>query len=229
MARPKGSKNKAKESGTAPNAPSPGMGHNRLDDAQIKALHFIHVGEYERALKVKRDADAAFKNACKRIKSENGSVDGIKLTIELRTPEGEARFKAQEEERLRIALWNGLAIGAQPSFFDVDRTPAVDKAKASGAIAGMNDEPCSPPYSDVGSPQSHAWVEGWHDGHASRISVLKGIRPLQAEIVGHQTPGASEGTDSDLDDALTGESDEAEEKDLRPRFLQDGGDGADAQ
>src|SRR3546814_18797704 len=97
-----------------------------MSDDQARGLHFSsHVPAYEKALAAKKKADADLKNVCKTIKSDGGSVDDVKLTIKLRTPEGEKEFKEQIERQSKIAEWNNLTIGGQGSILDEARQPVT--------------------------------------------------------------------------------------------------------
>lgn len=152
-----------------------GPGHNSgdLDDEHLQALHLnSHVPDYEKALKEKKDADANLRNVCKRIKSEGGSVDEIKLTIALRSPAGEAALKATIEQQMRVARWSGLPVGTQGDMFAPDVRPLSERAKQEGKIAGMRGDECRPPY-DGGSDGYQPWVEGWHEGQAVLASKIK--------------------------------------------------------
>lgn len=159
MARPK--KEESKE------------GHNieGLSDAQRQALHLSqHVPAYEKALAAKKKADADLKNVCKLIKTEGGSVKAVKLTLELRTPEGEEAFRARIAEQVEIAVWNG--VGVQIDMFVDEREPAEDKAFAAGKRAGMAGETAKPPH-DPSVPQYARWMEGHAEGQAI---VAKGFK-----------------------------------------------------
>ena len=149
-------------------------GHNsKLSEEQEKGLHLSsHVPLYERTLKAKKEADAAFKNACKQIKSEGGSVEDIKLTIQLRTPAGEAKFKELLERQRRIADWNNLAVGSQGWLLDEDRRPLVDRAKKDGEKAGLEGADCKSPHAP-GTEANEAWIEGWHKSQAVLAAGFK--------------------------------------------------------
>lgn len=166
-------------------------GHNSaLTDDQRRALHFHHVGQYEKALEAKKAADAALKNVCKVIKAEGDSVDAVKLTVALQTPEGEARIKAEMQEQLRVMAWNGLPVGAQADMFTVDRSPLVDRAREEGRVAGMKGASCISPH-DAGSEASNAWIEGWQAGQKTLIETLELTRE-GAKIVAAEDAGAGE-------------------------------------
>jgi hypothetical protein len=168
MGRPKGSTNKPKDGA--------GEGHNvaGLSDAQRQALHLSqHVPSYEKALAVKKKADADFKNTCKLIKAEGGSVKSVKLTLELRTPEGEAAFRVRMAQETEVAVWNG--VGIQVDMFADERQPAEDKAFEAGKRAGMAGETAKPPHDP--STKQHA---RWLDGHAEGQAVLsQGFKPME--------------------------------------------------
>lgn len=164
----------------------PAAGHNQLTDDQCHALTAQHAKKYEIALAAKRAADKTLKDVCKRAHADLGdtAVDDIKDMIAASTPEGEtallARLKAQEERQARMARWLGLAPGAQPSMFEDDRTPAVDRAFADGKRVGLAGGTCAPPHSP--DTEQHArWMEGFHEGQAV---LSKGFKPLSAAAQG---------------------------------------------
>lgn len=160
----------------------PKPGHNSsISDDQARALHLSnHVPSYEKALAAKKKADADFKNVCKTIKSEGGSVDDIKLTIQLRTPEGEKSFKEMIERQRRIAEWCNLPIGQQGWLLDEDRRPITEKALQEGKNAGCEGKDCSPPHA-AGTDAYEAWVKGWHEAQAILAGGFK--KGPAAEIV----------------------------------------------
>jgi uncharacterized protein (UPF0335 family) len=200
--RPAGSKNKPKtnlqvvDGGKSKPA---GVGHNG-DDAD-KALHFVHLRDYEKALAEKKKADADFKNITKRIKAEGGSVDAIKLTIQLRGQEGEKAFKETMEQMLRVARWNGLPIGTQTSLFDEDRRPIEERALNEGKTAGMRGEnPSVPNVYPPDSPAGKAWMEGWHEGQKAIFNIQ---RPATSQLL---RPEADDEDDDALDAGLGGDA-----------------------
>lgn len=157
--------------------PAQGDNLKGLTDEQRQALHLNqHVPTYERALAKKKTADAEFKNACKLIKAEGGSVKKVKLSIELRTPEGEEAFRARLAEDAEVAAWNGL--GIQVDFFADEDTPSDDKAFANGKRAGLAGEPAKPPH-DPSTSQYRRWMEGHSEGNG--ILATQGFKKLQKE------------------------------------------------
>lgn len=169
MGRTPGSKNKPKD--------TPKEGHNvaGLSDAQRQALHLgQHVPAYSKALEVKKKADADFKNVCKLIKSEGGSVKAVKLTLELRTPEGEAAFRARVAEETEVAIWNG--VGIQVDMFADQLQPSEDKAFEAGKRAGMSGESAKPPH-DPSTKQHTRWLDGHAEGQAILSAGFKKLEP----------------------------------------------------
>lgn len=173
--RPKGTKNKPKE---AKPSGSPN-GHNAnggITDEQREALAHQHKAAYQRALSAKKDADADFKNACKRIKAELGDhgVHEIKTMIELDTPEGETRIRARLEAELRAAAYMQSPLGTQFTLDvnAVDRTPAVDRAYAEGRRDALASKVAQTDY-DPNVEQYRAY----HDGHKAGLAeILQGIK-----------------------------------------------------
>lgn len=167
-------------SGVVAEASGNGIGHNSpppdLTDADLEALAFQHKKSYSAALATKKAADAALKNVCKLAKAELGAdaVDTIKDMIALETEEGEAKLKAKIERQLRAARWMAVPLGNQAELFGdvIDRTPAIERARAEGRRVGMEGGDKKPPY-DQTVPQHDAWMAGWDDGQASIIRVQK--------------------------------------------------------
>lgn len=169
---PNGAGTKA-PSKAATSAPTAG---NELTDDQLQALFFQHKKKYETVLAAKKEADAAFKNACKLAKSELGddAVLSIKDAIGFETEKGEATIKASIERQLRVARWMAVPLGSQSDFFNdfTDRTPAVDRARAEGKKAGLEGVTMKPPYATT-LPQYDQWVEGWHEGQKAIFAIQR--------------------------------------------------------
>lgn len=162
---------------TEPNGEIAGIGDNsELNDDQKRALFFHHRRLYKHALAKKKEADAAFKDACKRAKAENADPKMIKFSIELENDE-DGKIAAEHAERERVASFMCLPIGANGDFFD--RTPLVDRAFDEGKRAGMEGETCIPPY-DASGEAGQAWINGWHEGQKALVSTLELFRSKDA-------------------------------------------------
>lgn len=148
---------------------------NILNDEQRQALHLNqHVPAYQRALDAKKRADADLKNVCKLIKSEGGSVEDVKLTLQLQTPEGEEAFRSKMARQAEVAAWNG--VGVQLDLMSAKDMPAEDRAFGEGKRAGMRGEPARPPY-DPSVPQYKRWMEGHSEGNA--VLASEGFKKLE--------------------------------------------------
>jgi ribosome modulation factor len=181
-----------------PGAAPAGKDHNGFDETKAKALHLSnHVPAYEKALKAKKDADANFKNVCKTIKSEGGSIDDIKLTIKLRTPEGEKEFEEDLKRQLRVADWNNLAIGQQGNLFGPDRQTLEEKAFKEGEKAGLEGKDAKPPYS-AENPGFQQWMEGWHKSQKILAAGFKPTTP-KADVI--KNPENKTSAPDEFDDA----------------------------
>lgn len=172
MARPRGSKNKAKTVPTSNGEVSsthnskPHVAKEPLSDDQLRALFFNHKSQYEKALEAKKKADATLKVVCKQIKAEGTKLDDIKTAIRLEEPEGEAELRAQIEREIRVARWVGLPLGTQLSLLDeIDRTPIDERAFEEGKRAGLKGQVASPPSSYAGDTMQK-WMDGWSAGQA---------------------------------------------------------------
>lgn len=198
---------KAKEKTTANSEDGSMIGHNsiaELTDLERKALLIDNVKSYEKLLAVKKEADAAFKNGCKRAKAELGpdAVDEIKDFILLRSPEGEKAFKARVERQMRIARYSGTAPNTQFDMFASDSAPADERAREEGRQAGMEGEFMSANPYDPSLPQFSAWNEGWHEGQKA-IFAIGEMRKVAAEkTVGEDDEDEDQ---TDLKDVKEGE------------------------
>lgn len=186
-----------------------GIGHNSeaeatptpdpLTEDQRIALTFMHKKLYSEALALKKAADAQLKNSAKLARAELGptAINDIKDMIALESPEGEAALRQNVERQMKIARWMGMAVGTQAEIFvDVDRTPAIERAKAEGKRVGLAGDPCAPPHAPE-TEQYREWMAGFHEGQAV---LAKGIRPMPVELA-----------DSDDLDALTNAAEVADD------------------
>lgn len=132
-----------------------------LTDDQERALHFIHIGEYEKAEAAVKKAMAARKTVIARIKSEGGNIDQVKTSIELQTPEGEERVVTRIKSHTQAARWAG--VGLQLDLFDQARADAT-QAYELGKTAGLQGKT---PDND-----NQDWLTGWHAGQDALKATL---------------------------------------------------------
>lgn len=164
-------KTKADAPGAEGGAPS--AGHNSdnagLSPDEARALFLQDVAKYERALEVKKAADADLRNVGKVIKSDGFTLEQVKVAVAVKTPEGDAKERAKIRQALQAAVWAGVPLGTQLGMFDEpDRTPAVDRAYDEGKIAGMEGRTRRPPYAPE-LAQYERWMEGFYAGQESLI------------------------------------------------------------
>ena len=132
-----------------------------LTEDQERALHFIHVGEYDDAQRAVKLTMAARKTTIARIRSEGGNIEQIKASIELETPEGEERVITSIKLKSKAARWAG--VGLQLDLFDQDRADATQQyelGKTAG-LKGIN------PDND-----NQDWLTGWHAGQDALTATL---------------------------------------------------------
>lgn len=172
MTKKSKSKTKKKTDTKPPEQLPPEQGHNRLDDSEQQALAIQHKGAYEKALAVKKKADAEFKNTCKRAKAEMGkdAIDTIKTMIECDTPEGEARVAGRVATTITAARWVGVEIGTQFGMFAAGEMGGSRLFEA-GKRAAMEGEPCKAP-ADATADGQQEWIKGWHAGNDARNKNL---------------------------------------------------------
>lgn len=177
MARPRKNRNDA-----------PGIGDNsdaskELTDTELQSLFFHHRRQYKAALDKKKMVDADFKNTCKQARADLGkrTIDLIKLSFELDSPEGEAVFKMRIEQEMRVARWLGLALGTQGELFEaVDRRPAEEKFYAEGRRHGLAGDPCAPRAAS-GTATYQDYMRGFSDGQAILAQGIKKPAPTPLE------------------------------------------------
>lgn len=142
-----------------------------LTEDERRALHFRHCSEYERALDIKKKADAGIKNCGKRIKAEGDSVAKCKQTIQARSPQGKAELRAEIEQTAEVLRWSGVQVGDTAEMF-ADRRPSEESAFEHGKISGLKGERASPPH-DPGTPAHAKWMEGWQAGQESLMTSFQ--------------------------------------------------------
>jgi hypothetical protein len=172
---------------------TPPAGHNSITSDQRQALALMHRRIYRADLAAKKTADAKFKNSCKVIRSdlgENGVLQ-IKDMIARETPEGAAKADAEIKARAEVRVW--VSDDRQLDMFPTASKPVDSEAFQQGKIAGMDDLPCSSPYSES-TADGEDWIRGWGVGKAIMDELLAERAAPVAELI----EGA--GHDGDLDD-----------------------------
>lgn len=165
----------------ATNGAAHGQNIRPLNEDEQRALAFHHRREYRDALASKKEADAGFKNTCKRIIAEGTSIADVREMIKLDGQGGEAALRAEIERMMKVARWMGASIGEQFDLEDAinDRRPLDERAYAAGKVAGMNGDTCSAPYDGHAGQE---WIRGWHDGQASLMSALELTKAGAAQV-----------------------------------------------
>lgn len=153
---------------------------NELSDDQRFALTEQHKKTYIKRLAEKKAADKALQDLGKEVKADLGKygLKQIKDMIDLETPEGEEKLKAEMESRAQVMRWLGMDIGTQAELFgDTDRRPVTEKAFAEGKAAGIKGEAHKNPYHQT-NPGHGEWQRGWEIG---QNTVMKGFKKLDTE------------------------------------------------
>lgn len=163
---------------------------NDLVDPKIKK-HFLEMRDEWAKLD-----DVAGRYAGKRrkyegeIKQAGFSMQQIKDSIQLSTPEGEAAFKANIANRLLAAAYSDADVGDQLSLFlDHNRTPAVDRAYKEGQTKAMKNEAMVCDKYSPDTEQYRAFVEGYHDEQGRQVKG--GIKKLDAKKPAGKSAGKS--------------------------------------
>lgn len=152
---------------------------DNIIDPKLKKT-FIEMRDHYQVLNERANGAAAKRRQyLKEVKEAGYSLQQIKISVMLQTPEGEAEFKAEMANRLLAAAYSDADIGDQLSLFlDHNRTPAVDRAYKEGQSSAMKNEAAAPKY-DPDTEQYRAYMEGYHDEQARQ--VRGGIGKLDAK------------------------------------------------
>jgi hypothetical protein len=140
-----------------------------LTDDQQHQLLVSWIPKYEKALKAKSDAAAAFLDVIRKIKADKVSIHDIKTAIKLRSPEGEAEVKERLEADLRVARWMNSPIGSQFSLFRDDGVGEESAAFLAGREAGLAGEAAKAPRKF----DANEWLKGWQSGQAVHLSNIR--------------------------------------------------------
>ncbi len=152
---------------------------DNIVDAKLKAT-FLEMRDHFQTLNDRANGAAAKRRQyLKEVKEAGYSLQQIKISLLLQTPEGEAEFKAEMANRLLAAAYSDADIGDQLSLFlDGDRTPAVDRAYKEGQSSAMKNEAAVPKYAPD-TEQYRAFMEGYHDEQGRQVK--SGIGKLDAK------------------------------------------------
>lgn len=151
-------------------APAPGPGHNGMSDDEKAVEFFAHQKRWVAARAALKIAEEDAKTALGK-----QAIRDFRTSLQLETPEGEARVKERMEAQLRVARWMAKSVGTQASFLDDDdRTPATERAYAEGKRDGLAGDPCKPAYAPE-LEQYREYMRGFHDGQAV---LARGIKPI---------------------------------------------------
>jgi hypothetical protein len=147
-----------------------------LTDEEAQLLLEQHKDSYEDALAAKKKAAAEFLNVCKKAKADLGAkaVEMIKDAIDLDTPEGEARFKADLERKLKVAKWIGsdALAGTQFEMFADSGKDSVRRAEDEGLRNGRSGKALKTDYAP-GTREYDAFVDAHHRGAQDRVRIQR--------------------------------------------------------
>lgn len=152
---------------------------DNLIDPALKKTFIECRDEWQKLNERANSAAAKRRQYQKEIKESGFSMQQIKISLLLQTPEGEAEFKAEMANRLLAAAYSDADIGEQLSLFlDHDRTPAVDRAYKEGQTRAMENKTLECKYSPE-TEQYRAFAEGYHEEQERQVK--KGIGKLDAK------------------------------------------------
>ncbi len=174
-------------------------GHNSgpMTNDQRQALALMHRRIYRAKMAVKKEADAAVRNACKVLKSdlgENGLLQ-IKTMIAMETPEGEEKIRAEMQAKSEAVSWSSTPDG-QFDMFPQKAGSGETQAFMEGKIAGMDDEPNKSPFAPA-TVDHEDWSRGWHLGKSVMDELIADRE--QAAATAEVIKGSDEGGDLDDD------------------------------
>jgi hypothetical protein len=151
--------------------------NDNLIDPKLKRS-FIEARDHWKSLDDRANSAAAKRRQYqKEIKEAGFSMQQIKDSLRLMTPEGEAEFKAEIANRLLAAAYSDADIGEQLSLFLEDnRTPAADRAYKEGQTSAMKNEAAVPKYAPD-TDQYQAFMQGYHDEQGRQVK--SGIKKLE--------------------------------------------------
>jgi len=168
----------AKKDKAASSAPKTSPIQDELTDGQIYSRTEDKRQEYERLLKLKTDHSANFLNFCKETRKLLGdnAIDDIKELIAGKTPEGEARLKAQVERRIRVLRWMEVPIGTHGELFPaIDSAPITERAFNTGRRHALAGDPRNNQHHHT-TEAHRSYEAGYVEGQAEKITA--GIKPL---------------------------------------------------
>lgn len=152
---------------------------NEMSDDQRCSLTYQHMEKYQRLLATKKAADNALTGFGKEIKSDLGAkgLADIKDMIEGRSPEGEAKLKAEMERKARVMRWLNIPIGVNGELFPAeDRTPLAERAYAAGKRQGLAGEKYDNPHH--ATTEAHKqFTTGFGEGQAVLSKGFKKLDP----------------------------------------------------
>lgn len=150
------------------------VGHNStLSPGEKRALAYDGLRRYDKAMAIKKKADADFKNECKKIIAQGTTIERIKQLKSFQEDPGGDRLRAEVEALLEIASWTNSPVGTQFSLLDEpDRQPVEEKAYQDGKIAGYLGETARTPEGYTG-PVEQAWLRGNADGQQELMAALE--------------------------------------------------------
>jgi hypothetical protein len=182
---------KTKRSAPGAAAVQDGMEHNSKDARtadEIQKGFLQHRQEWNRWMAKAKVLGKLEKEVKANLKSDGYTVKQMQIADQLLgSPQAEAKVQGEVTDRLQVAQWVGHPMGAQMDLFaQPDRTPAVDRARAAGKIASMEDKPRKPPHSPE-TEQAAAWYAGY-DAH--QHDLHKGFKKTKPDGNGSKEPAA---------------------------------------
>lgn len=162
--------------------------NDNLVDPKLKRT-FIEMRDHWQTLNDRANSAAAKRRQYQgEIKEAGYSMQQMKISLLLQTPEGEAEFKAEMANRLLAAAYSDADIGEQLSLFlDGDRTPAADRAYKEGQTLAMKNKPMVCDKYAPETDQYAAFVQGFQDEQERQIK--SGIGKLDKKAAAENARG----------------------------------------
>lgn len=145
--------------------------NDNMIDPKLKKT-FIEMRDHFQVLNERANGAAAKRRQyLKEVKEAGYSLQQIKISLLLQTPDGEAEFKAEMANRLLAAAYSDADIGDQLSLFlDGERTPAADRAYKEGQTAAMKNKAMTCEYAPE-TDQYAGFVSGYQDEQSRMVKA----------------------------------------------------------
>ena len=168
-----------------------GIGHNggepaELTDEERRQLFASHRSSWNGWMAKSKALKELEKDVKAALKSDGFTVKQMQIADDLADVKGEAKVKAEVDDRLRVARWVGHPLGAQLDLFEQpDRTPITDRAYEEGRQCSIDNKPAKPKY----APETEAYgsyMAGYHDHQREIVGGMKAPATADQSTMAHR-------------------------------------------